>query len=225
MKTTIQEQIVLGIQMKSLGLARARLLGDPSKYLHISSSDDGSQSIKKYNGKDCILNRLNKNGKKTDNIIHALREHVKLGAKISETVKGKLSLGARILRVGGVRKIYKKLFSMSEEEKLLKVSQCYLSTTAGPLPGLLFISTHKIAFCSDKSIKIASPNGDHIRIHYKVTIPLGKITRVFQSENVKNPSEKYMEIVTVDNYEFWFMGFLNYHKSFNCLQEALSSQA
>lgn len=57
MKTTIQEQIVLGIQMKSLGLARARLLGDPSKHLHIS--DDGSQSIKKcktlYKKKEKVL--------------------------------------------------------------------------------------------------------------------------------------------------------------------------
>ncbi|XP_022139160.1 GEM-like protein 4 [Momordica charantia] len=213
MKTPIQEQ-VLGIQMmKSLALTRARLLPDIA---------DGCQSIKKYNGKDWILNRVNKNGRKTDSIIHGLREHVKLGAKISETVKGKLSLGARILRVGGLRKIYKKLFAVSEGEKLLKASQCYLSTTAGPLAGLLFISTHKIAFCSDKSLKLSSPNGDHLRFHYKVTIPLGKITRVFQNENVNNPSEKYMEIVTVDEFEFWFMGFLNYHKSFKCLQEALS---
>ncbi|XP_023513103.1 putative GEM-like protein 8 [Cucurbita pepo subsp. pepo] len=222
MKTTIQEQ-VLGAQMKSLALARARFLADPSKHLHISSSDDGSQSIKKYNGKDWILNRLHKNGRKTDNIIHALRQHVKLGAKITETVKGKLSLGARIVRVGGVRKIYKKLFTVSEGEKLLKASQCYLSTTAGPMAGLLFISTHNIAFCSDKSIKLSSPNGEeHVRIHYKVTIPLGKIRRVFESENVKNPWEKYIEMVTVDDFEFWFMGFFNYHKTFNCLQEALS---
>lgn len=94
---------------------------------------------------------------------------MKLGAKITETVKGKLSLGARIVRVGGVRKIYKKLFTVSEGEKLLKASQCYLSTTAGPMAGLLFISTHNIAFCSDKSIKFSSPNGEeHVRIHYKV---------------------------------------------------------
>lgn len=97
---------------------------------------------------------------------------MKLGAKITETVKGKLSLGARIVRVGGVRKIYKKLFTVSEGEKLLKASQCYLSTTAGPMAGLLFISTHNIAFCSDKSIKLSSPNGEeHVRIHYKVIKP------------------------------------------------------
>ena len=178
---------------------------------------------------------------------------VRLGPKITETVKGKLSLGARILKVGGVGKVFKRLFSVKEGEKLLKASQCYLSTTAGPIAGLLFISTDKIAFCSDRSIKITSPSGEMIRIHYKVTckrlfilflcllllgflhtncasnihllqvmIPLSKIKRVNQSANVKKPSQKYMEIVTVDNFEFWFMGFLNYQKAFNYLQEAIS---
>ena len=56
----------------------------------------------------------------------------------------------------------------------------------------------------------------------QVSIPLRKVKRVDPSENVKNPSQKYMEIVTVDNFDFWFMGFLNYQKSFNCLQQALS---
>ena len=106
---------------------------------------------------------------------------MKLGAKISETLKGKLSLGARILRVGGLIKIYKKLFSVKEEEKLLKASQCYLSTTTGPLAGLLFISTHRIAFCSDKPLKVPSSNGDHLRIHYKVSFFL--ISRLSIGEN------------------------------------------
>ncbi|RVW51477.1 GEM-like protein 6 [Vitis vinifera] len=30
---------------------------------------------------------------------------------------------------------------------------------------------------------------------------------------MKKPSQKYMEIVTMDNFEFWFMGFLNYQKA------------
>ena len=94
---------------------------------------------------------------------------MRLGPKITETVKGKLSLGARILKVGGVGKVFKRLFSVKEGEKLLKACQCYLSTTAGPISGLLFISTDKMAFCSDRSIKISSPNGEMIRIHYKVT--------------------------------------------------------
>lgn len=49
-----------------------------------------------------------------------------------------------------------------------------------------------------------------------------RIKRTDQSENVKKPSEKYIEIVTVDNFDFWFMGFLNYKKAFKYLQEAIS---
>jgi len=56
----------------------------------------------------------------------------------------------------------------------------------------------------------------------QVLIPLRKIKRVEQSENMKKPSQKYMEIVTVDNFDFWFMGFLSYQKSFKYLQEAIS---
>ena len=93
---------------------------------------------------------------------------VRLGPKFSETVKGKLSLGARILQVGGVKRVFKQIFGVEEGEKLLKASQCYLSTTGGPIAGLLFISSQRIAFCSDRSIKFSSPNGELIRIHYKV---------------------------------------------------------
>ncbi|KAE8691462.1 putative GEM-like protein 8 [Hibiscus syriacus] len=95
---------------------------------------------------------------------------VRLGRKISETVKGKLSLGARILQVGGVDKIFKQLFSVGEGEKLMKAYQCYLSTTAGPIAGLLFISSQKVAFCNDRLIKIPSPNGEFLRVHYKVGV-------------------------------------------------------
>ncbi|RVX16364.1 GEM-like protein 4 [Vitis vinifera] len=142
-------------------------------------------------------NVMNNHGEKVDNFMHGIREHVKIGPKISDTVKGKLTLGARILQLGGVKRVFKKIFSVIEGEKLLNASQSYLSTTAGPIAGLLFISTQR------------------------VSIPLRKIRRVEQSENMKNPSQKYMEIVTVDNFEFWFMGFLNYQKAFNCLQQAL----
>lgn len=123
-----------------------------------------------------------KNRTKADNFVDGVREHVRLGPKFSETVKGKLSLGARILQVGGVKRVFKQIFGVGEGEKLLKASQCYLSTTGGPIAGLLFISSQRIAFCSDRSIKFSSPNGELIRIHYKVSIPLRKIQRANQSE-------------------------------------------
>ncbi|XP_034684313.1 GEM-like protein 4 isoform X2 [Vitis riparia] len=172
-----------------------------------------------------MKNMMNQHGKKGDNIVHGIREHVRLAPRIFETVKGKLSLGARILQQGGMKRIFKQLFGVTEGENLLKASQCYLSTTAGPIAGLLFLSTQRVAFGSERSIKFSSPNSELVRIYYKVSIPLRKIKRVDQSENMKNPSQKYMGVVTADDFEFWFMGFLNYQKAFNCLQKALMSQS
>jgi hypothetical protein len=93
---------------------------------------------------------------------------VKLGQKLSETVKGKLSLGARVVREGGRENIFRQVFGMSQGEQMLKASQCYLSTTAGPIAGLLFVSSEKVAFCSERSITISSPDGHFITIPYKV---------------------------------------------------------
>ncbi|XP_020250054.1 GEM-like protein 4 [Asparagus officinalis] len=141
--------------------------------------------------------------------------------KMSETVKGKLSLGARILQAGGIEKIFRRYFSVNKREKLLKACQCYLSTTSGPIAGLLFISTEKIAFCSDRPLTFTSPEGDLIRVPYKVSIPLRKIKRVSPSENVNKPSQKYVQIVTHDGFEFWFMGFVSYQRSFKYLQRVI----
>lgn len=79
---------------------------------------------------------------------------MRLGHKLSETVKGKLSIGAKIIKKGGRENIFREIFGVSDGEKLLKASQCYLSTTAGPIAGILFVSTQKIAFCSERSIAV-----------------------------------------------------------------------
>ncbi|XP_022953469.1 putative GEM-like protein 8 [Cucurbita moschata] len=223
MEASLQRHVIgfpLGSAALQVEQSVKRLLPDLAGQYNIPPSDG------KYPSKQCsknsVLSRVNKLGKKADKFAHGVREHVRLGSNISEIVKGKLSLGARILQVGGLRKIYKQLFSDGDSEKLLKAAQCYLSTTAGPIAGLLFISTDKIAFCSDRSIKVSSSSGELIRFHYKVVIPVGKIERINESENVKKPSQKYIEIVTVDNFDFWFMGFLNYYKTLQYLQNLIS---
>ncbi|WMV23207.1 hypothetical protein MTR67_016592 [Solanum verrucosum] len=158
----------------------------------------------------------------TSKILSKLKQ-LSLSPKLTETVKGKLSLGAKILRVGGLEKIFKQKFSVRDDEKLLKVSQCYLSTTAGPIAGLLFISTDKIAFCSKRSIKLSSPTGKSLRIRYKVSIPISKINKAKECENMEKPSQKYIQLVTEDDYEFWFMGFFNNQKTLRYLQQAIST--
>ncbi|KAK4754528.1 hypothetical protein SAY87_002632 [Trapa incisa] len=182
-----------------------------------SSYDDQLHGL----GKVSILRRMSKLGVKADPFAHNIREHVRFSSKISEKVKAKLSFGVRILKMGGMEKVFKTLFNVSKEERLLKASQCCLSTTAGPIAGILFISTRNVAFCSERSLKVSCPSGESAKVHYKVLIPLSKIERANQSQNVENLSQKYMEIVTVDKFDFWFMGFLNYQKTWKHLQQAI----
>ncbi|KAJ0047983.1 hypothetical protein Pint_16633 [Pistacia integerrima] len=160
--------------------------------------------------------------RKISNFAYSFCDHVKMGVKFSETVKGKLSLGARIIQQGGRENIFKQVFGLGENEELLKASQCYLSTTSGPIAGLLFISTEKVAFCSERSITFSSSDGQLIKSPYKVMIPIRKIKNVHESENLNKPEKKYIEIVTVDDFEFWFMGFLRYEKAFRNLQKAIA---
>ncbi|XP_047312494.1 GEM-like protein 4 [Impatiens glandulifera] len=141
---------------------------------------------------------------------------------ISTTLKRKLRLGATILQNGGLEKLFKRNFIVTDGERLVTTSQCYLSTTAGPIVGLLFISSEKIGFLSERSIKLYSPNGHFARAHYKVMIPLAKTSRAIENKNINRPAEKYIEIVTVDNFDFWFLGFSNYRRAYKNLQRAIS---
>ncbi|GLT54306.1 hypothetical protein SLA2020_275150 [Shorea laevis] len=200
MKASLQQHVI-GVPTSSAAFlferSTTRYLPDLSGQYNLPSHKHGSPTCKQSRVVRSILSSMNKLGKK-------------------------LSLGARILQVGGMEKVFKQLFDVREGEKLFKASQCYLSTTAGPIAGLLFISTDKIAFCSEKPIKISCPSGEFTRIHYKVLIPLRKIKTVNQSENMKKPSQKYIDIVTVDNFEFWFMGFIDYQRAFKYLQQAIT---
>ncbi|KAL7138728.1 hypothetical protein ABFS83_09G002300 [Erythranthe nasuta] len=188
----------------------------PSSSDHSTAfTENGERGGKKNHHK----NKLERNG---GSFAYRIREHVKMGPNLSETVKGKLIVGAKIIKKGGRENIFREIFGVCDGEKLLKASQCYLSTTAGPIAGILFISTEKIAFCSERSITVNSSSGALMRILYKVSIPVKKIEEANESENVNNPAQKYIEIVTQDKFEFWFMGFLRYEKAFFNLQRAIS---
>lgn len=50
---------------------------------------------------------------------------------------------------------------------------------------------------------------------------LDQLGGVNPSANRLKPSEKYIQIVTRDGHEFWFMGFLSYDKALKNLTEAL----
>ncbi|KAI3728600.1 hypothetical protein L6452_17238 [Arctium lappa] len=151
-----------------------------------------------------------------------IKNHASLVPKLIEIVKQKLNYSAKILPVHGREaKIFRKSFSTGDGEKLLHTSHCYLYTTAGAIAGILFMSTERVGFCSDRSLQTYSTTGELLKFQYKVSIPLGKIKGVGESMNMKRPSNKYVELVTMDDFSFWFMGFPNYRKTLRHLRRTI----
>ncbi|KAK9052594.1 hypothetical protein SSX86_029223 [Deinandra increscens subsp. villosa] len=161
---------------------------------------------------------------RNENLFVSTKNHVSLGPKLIETVKHKLSYYAKILPFGGEGRIFSKSFSMRGGEKLLHASRCSIYTTAGAITGILFISNERVGFCSDRSLKTYSAAGKVLKFQYKVSIPLGKIKGVGESMNIKRPSNKYVELVTVDDFSFWFLGFSNYNKTLRSLLQTINQQ-
>jgi GRAM domain len=140
----------------------------------------------------------------------------------SEIAKGNLSLGKRTQARSGVERSFKKSFSIDQDERLLKGCHCYLYTTAGPIKGILLMSTKKIAFCSDKALSFTSPKGEIVKVPYKVLIPVQKVKEITPSTNINKPEEKYLHIMTIDHFEFWFSGIVKQNTSVESLQQDLS---
>ncbi|MED6176032.1 hypothetical protein PIB30_084078 [Stylosanthes scabra] len=150
-------------------------------------------------------------------------QHLKTSPSIAEAAMGRIAQGTKVLAEGGYEKIFLNTFETVPEERLLNCYACYLSTSAGPIMGVLYVSTIKIAYSSDSPISYVSDGNQTEWSYYKVAIPLYELKAVNPSSNTANPAEKYVQVISVDNHEFWFMGFLNYEGAVECLQEAFLS--
>nr|XP_043636019.1 GEM-like protein 1 [Erigeron canadensis] len=149
-------------------------------------------------------------------------QHLKTGPSITDAAVGRIAQGTKALTEGGYEKIFASTFETVPDEKLLKYYPCYLSTSAGPVMGILYMSTAKLAFSSDNPLSYKV--GDETQwSYYKVVIPLHQLKAVNPSKSKANPAEKYIQIISVDNHEFWFMGFVNYDSAVKYLQGALQS--
>ena len=54
-----------------------------------------------------------------------------------------------------------------------------------------------------------------------MVLPLSQVRTVSPSASMSKPAERYIQITTMDNHEFWFMGFVSYDKALKNLSEAL----
>jgi hypothetical protein len=94
---------------------------------------------------------------------------VKNGSSITDAAMGRVSQITKVIAEGGYEKIFHQTFDVAPGEKLMKPYACYLSTSTGPVMGVLYLSTVKLAFCSDNPLSYKV--GDKIEwSYYKVII-------------------------------------------------------
>lgn len=56
-----------------------------------------------------------------------------------------------------------------------------------------------------------------------MVIPLFQLKAIKPSRSKSNPAEKYIQVIAVDDHEFWFMGFVYYDSVMKHLEGALQS--
>ncbi|PPR81444.1 hypothetical protein GOBAR_AA39274 [Gossypium barbadense] len=123
---------------------------------------------------------------------------------LAEAAMGRIAQGTKVLAEGGYEKIFRHTFVTDPEEQLGNSFVCYLSTSAGPVMRILYVSTAKLAYCSDTPLPYK--NGTQTEwSYYKVVIPLHQLKAVNPSTSRLNCAEKYIQVITVDSHEFWFM--------------------
>ncbi|KAE8696004.1 putative GEM-like protein 3 [Hibiscus syriacus] len=147
-------------------------------------------------------------------------QHLRTSPSFAEAAMGRIAQGTKVLAEGGYEKIFRQTFETVPEEQLLDSFACYLSTSAGPVMGVLYVSTAKLAYCSDNPLSYNN-GGQTEWSYYKVIMPLHQLSSVHPSTSRVNPSEKYIQVISIDGHEFWFMGFLNYDDAVKYLQDAL----
>ncbi|KAJ8476173.1 hypothetical protein OPV22_019900 [Ensete ventricosum] len=164
--------------------------------------------------------KVNVAAKKTEDFAGDFWQHLKTGPSIADAAMGRIAQTTKVISEGGYDKIFQQTFETLPEEKLKKSYACYLSTSAGPVMGVLYLSTAKLAFCSDNPLSYKV--GDQTQwTYYKVVIPLHQIRSVNPTASKEKPGEKYIQVVSIDNHEFWFLGLVNYDSAVKNLQEAV----
>ncbi|CAL9100545.1 unnamed protein product, partial [Musa textilis] len=115
--------------------------------------------------------KVNEAAKKTEDLAGNFWLHLKTGPSIADAAMGRISQTTRVISEGGYDKIFQQTFETFPDEKLKKSYACYLSTSAGPVMGVLYLSTAKLAFCSDNPLSYKV--GDQTQwTYYKVLCKL-----------------------------------------------------
>lgn len=94
---------------------------------------------------------------------------VRMSSSPADAAMARLVQGTKVIANGGSEKLFQQTFGVFSGEKLLKQYVCYISTTAsGPVIGTLYITTKRLAFCSDYPMCHHPFSLQHQCLYYKV---------------------------------------------------------
>ncbi|CAI9757949.1 unnamed protein product [Fraxinus pennsylvanica] len=94
-------------------------------------------------------------------------QYLKTSPSLADAALGRIAQGTKVLAEGGYEKIFRQTFETVPEEQLQDTYACYLSTSSGPVMGVLYVSSAKLAFCSDNPLSYKA--GDKTEwSHYKM---------------------------------------------------------
>ncbi|KAL7104326.1 hypothetical protein ACP275_08G237300 [Erythranthe tilingii] len=213
----------------------------PPRDFHYGSADpyvnyaaEPSDNSSPFNFKDTVgsmkdvLGRWGKKvgeaTKKAEDLAGNTWQHLKTNPSLADAALGRIAHGTKVLAEGGYERIFRQTFETVPEEQLKNSYACYLSTSAGPVIGVLYVSTAKLAFSSDNPLSSYEAGDKTDWSYYKVIIPLHQLKAVNPSTNRTNSAEKYIQVISIDNHEFWYMGFLNYDGAAKCLDELVQDR-
>ncbi|CAM0876085.1 unnamed protein product [Alopecurus aequalis] len=185
-----------------------------------SAAPSTCQSIRKALGRygKLLEDGTRKAADTTGNIWH----HLRTAPNMADAAVARLAQGTKVYAEGGHERVFHQVFGAVPGEQLRKAYACYLSTSSGPVIGTLYLSTARLAFCSDSPLAYHGPAAQPPEpMYYKVVLPLNNVRTVSPSASMLKPAERYIQIATMDNHEFWFMGFVSYDKALKNLSEAL----
>ncbi|KAG6533684.1 GEM-like protein 1 [Zingiber officinale] len=193
----------------------------PANYNPYVTSSPASKStadtVREALGK--LGKKVSEAAKKTEGLAGDVWQHLKTGPSVADAAMGRIGQISKVIAEGGYEKVFQQSFEILPEEKLKTTYACYLSTSAGPVMGVLYLSTAKLAFCSDNPLSYKV--GDKTEwSYYKVAVPLHQLRSINPVTSTANAGEKYIQVVSIDNHEFWFMGFVNYDSAVKNLLQA-----
>ncbi|KAL6136030.1 hypothetical protein ACLB2K_061332 [Fragaria x ananassa] len=194
-------------------------------YLQYQPIDNNNNNNKasSSNAPQSMLNVFNSWSHKAESMANNIWRNLKTGTSVSGAAWAKMNLQAKALTGGGFEALYKQSFATYPNEKLHKSFACYLSTSTGPVAGTLYLSNIHTAFCSDRPLSFTAPSGQVTWSYYKVMVPLANVATINPVEMRENTTEKYLQILTIDGHDFWFMGFVNYEKASKHLTQSVST--